>query len=385
MTDSRVPILDDVELKSSINSFFGKTNIYSHTIYLIILGLLILASVAMAVFKIPVFVQSRGIIRPSAELKQILAPVQGVITKINGAENQSVNQGDTILQLDAEKEKIQKKLIVKNIEQLKMQIIDLVQLTDSVNKFPLPVSGMYQVEYSLYQEKLKEIDLRTKMELADYERYITLFTEKYLSKREFEVSVLKYKTLQNEKKQLIYNQQNRWINERNEYILQESAMLKSLSEIDYFIENSVIKAPVSGILQGIRNRFLGEFCATGTALFKLIPDTNLMAELQIPPRDIGFIHPGQKVRLLVDSYDYKYWGILDATCASVSNDIEITGNQALFRVICELNKPTFLEYLGNRVYPGKGMTLTAQFFVTERTIWQLLRDEAYNGIAENKN
>lgn len=47
-----------------------------------------------------------------------------------------------------------------------------------------------------------------------------------------------------------------------------------------------------------------------------------------------------------------------------------------------------MEYKGNKVFPGKGMTLTAQFYVAERNVVQLITDEVYaliNERASNSN
>jgi multidrug resistance efflux pump len=378
MSGFNTPILEDPDLNSSLNGLFSNASVISHTIYLIIICLLAFVSVGMAIVHIPVYIQSRGIIRPSAEVNLILAPVQGIIREINVSENQYVTKGYTIISLESEKESLQKKLAVNDLTNVRLWLQDLKKITAGKNGTLILLTDKYRIELILLTEQLEHIDLRLSMAKADFERFQKLKDKNFISEKEFEESALKYKSLQAEKNQLMSEKQKQWINELTELKIRESTLIRQISEINFFIERSIITAPVSGIIQGIRNQYTGGYCSAGASLCNLIPDTGLVAELFITPKDIGFLSPGQSVRLLIDSYDYKYWGALQSECTSISKDIEIIENQALFRVVCELQSNPFLEYRNKRVIPGKGMTLTAQFLVTEKNVWQLLRDEAYN-------
>jgi membrane fusion protein, peptide pheromone/bacteriocin exporter len=388
MPDSTSHILNDPDLRNTVIGFSSKPRLFSHSIYLIIVGFLMLLSIGMAFFKIPVYIRTRGILRPSSEVNQILAPVQGIVDKIYVSENQLVNEGDPIIRLESEKENLQKGLIVAELNLLSEWVQDLITITDTNNVSFNLVTDKYQIDYQLYNEQIQNIDFKLDLAKTDYLRFQNLFNEKYISEKEFDESVLKYISLMTEKKLLITGKKKQWINELNEFKLKETGLVKQISEIGFFIDKSIITAPSSGIIQSIRTKYKGEFCSTGTLMCKLIPNTNLVAEIFIPPKDIGFIRRGQNVRLLIDSYDYKYWGGLKASCSSISEDVEIIENQALFRVICDLQPPACLEFRQKKVSPGKGMTLTAQFLVEEKNVWQLLWDDSFNLISiepEKKN
>jgi multidrug resistance efflux pump len=388
MPDSTSHILNDPDLKNNVIGLFSKSRLVSHSIYLIIVGFLMLLSIGMAIFKIPVYIRTRGILRPSSEVNQILTPVQGIVSEIYVNESQLVNKGDPIIRLESKKENLQKIVMVNELNLVRQWMHDIIEITDTNNSILNIVTDKYQIDYQLYNEQIINIDFKLNLANTDYRRFQNLFNEKYISDKEFDESVLRYKSLLTEKKQLITGKKKQWINELNEFKLKEAGLVKQISEIGFFIEKSTITAPISGIIQGIRTKYKGEFCSAGTKICKLIPNTNLVAEIFIPPKDIGFISPGQNVRLLIDSYDYKYWGGLKASCISISEDVEIIENQALFRVICGIQQPAYLEFRQKRVSPGKGMTLTAQFLVEEKNVWQLLWDDSYNMITkepERKN
>jgi len=382
MPDSFRKILPDPDLKNSINELFSRSSILSQTIYISILFLLAVLSVAMAFVNIPVYVRARGIIRPSMEIKQILAPVHGIISEINTIENQLIKKDQMIVQMESEKENLQINILVDELYTIRLWLADLsVLLSDDPGPKTL-CTEKYRIDSQLLTQQMHHLNLKIDRADKDYQRNKNLFDQKFISLKELEEHEYQCKSLMEEKKRLHSEKQKQWTNEQNEYVLKENSLVNEINGISFFLEKSVIRAPVAGIIQGIRNKYTGEYCAAGSIICRLIPDTGLVTEILISPKDIGFITPGQTVRLLIDSYDYRYWGALQARCTSISSDVEIIDNQALFRVLCSLQSPAFLEYHNSRVLPGTGMTLTAQFLVTEKNAWQLLRDEVYAIVAD---
>jgi HlyD family secretion protein len=385
MSSPRNHILNEPDLNNSLNTFFSSSKQLSQIIYLIILALLTTMAIGMAIVQIPVYIHTRGILRPANEVNQIIAPVSGIINEIKASENQFVSKGQAILILESAKEELYKSLLTDELELIHLWLKDLKELAANNNINPLLITDKYRIKFELYNQEITSIDLKLNLAESEYNKFRNLFEEEFISEKEYDEAFLKYKSLFNEKNKLVSENQMQITNELNEMILKESELRKKISEINYYLEKSVIRAPVSGIIQGIRNNYPGEYCSVGIDVCKLIPDTVLIAELYISPKDIGYISAGQYVRLLIDSYDYKYWGTMNAQCVSISEDIELIDNQALFRVICELTNTPWLEYRNARVKPGKGMTFTAQFLIMKRNLWQLLRDQAYNLVLQEKS
>jgi len=385
MANSNNRVFDDPELKISLNFLFSIVSRFSRILYLIIISFLIILAFGMVYFEIPVYIQARGIIRPIAEVNQIISPVQGIISDIKVNDNQHISRGQVIIQLESEKEVAQKKLIVNELNIVRSCISDLAVLTEINN----PTGGLqtekYQFDYQLYSQSLTDIDLKIDQAKTEYFRLENLFKEKYISKKEFEESVLKYNSLLVHRKQLVSEKHKQWINEIYDFRTKEKELVNQISELSFYLDKSIVTAPVSGIIQGIRSKYKGEYCSAGTTICNLIPDTGLVAIVYLPPKDIGNISSGQNLRLLIDSYDYKYWGALGAECTMISNDIEIIENQPFFRVSCNFQPFPRLEYRNIKVDPANGMTLTAQFLVAEKNLWQLLRDQAYYIVSKDRS
>jgi len=382
MHSENTPILEDINLKNSLNSFFRKPGFFSHILYFTIISILVITSVMMYFLRIPVYVETNGLIRPAAEVRQITAPLQGIIQSIYISENQFAVSGDTILRFDSDKEILQKTQIINEIDRVGEWLGDLEQILPGKYGNPVLSTQKYKIEYQLFRQEKNRIDIEKGFAEKNMNRLETLFGNQYVSKRDLEESQIKYKSLILEGSRLISEKSSQWNIEFNELVVRKTNLENQLIDLNFLIDKAIITAPVSGIIQGIRNKYTGEFCNTGNMLFTILPDTDLIAIVYLPPKDIGLIFQGQSVMLLIDSYDYKYWGTVSASCLNISKDIEIFDNQVLFRVECKMEKNAFLTFKGKKVKPSNGMTLKARFLVSEKNAWQLIKDSVYGLLTE---
>ena len=64
----------------------------------------------------------------------------------------------------------------------------------------------------------------------------------------------------------------------------------------------------------------------------LLPDgASLLAELFVPSRAIGFVEPGQRVRLMVDAFPYQRFGTLGGRVETVSQAV-LSPNEVIGKV-----------------------------------------------------
>lgn len=82
-----------------------------------------------------------------------------------------------------------------------------------------------------------------------------------------------------------------------------------------------LRAPVEGVVQQLAVHTLGGVVSPAQALMVVVPSQQeLIAEVMIPNKDIGFIYPGQVARIKVETFNFTRYGTLDATVAWVSAD-----------------------------------------------------------------
>lgn len=82
-----------------------------------------------------------------------------------------------------------------------------------------------------------------------------------------------------------------------------------------------LKAPQDGVVKDLATHTAGTVVTPGTILMTLVPLREpLRAEVWVSNQDIGFIRPGQKVKLKVSSFTFQKYGMVDGVVEQVGAD-----------------------------------------------------------------
>ena len=112
----------------------------------------------------------------------------------------------------------------------------------------------------------------------------------------------------------------------------------------------------------------------------IVPDdAKLYANVFAPTRAIGFVKPGQEVRLLFDAFPYQRFGSHRGTVAYVSKtiidprevDVPFQIDEPVYRVAILLSKQE-VNAFGEAVRLQPGMTLTANIVLEEQSFLEWL-------------
>lgn len=138
----------------------------------------------------------------------------------------------------------------------------------------------------------------------------------------------------------------------------------------------LVRAPVAGTLQGLTGLSAGAVASAGQSFGYVSPDAPLVVETYVASRDIGFVRPGQTVRLQIDAFPYTQWGLLDGRIREIAADATTNGAQAAFKVLVQPQAMALHLRNGATGTLRKGMTLTARFVVARRSLLQVLYEDA---------
>ncbi|RZL28184.1 MAG: HlyD family efflux transporter periplasmic adaptor subunit, partial [Pedobacter sp.] len=142
--------------------------------------------------------------------------------------------------------------------------------------------------------------------------------------------------------------------------------------------------PLTGTVQELKGIQPGSSISANEILGEISPDSGLIAETYVQPKDIGLLNIGTKARFQIDAYNYNQWGMATGKIISISSDVFMqNGGQPFFKVRCLLDKNSLNLKNGYVGKIKKGMTLQARFFVTRRTLFQLLYDKADDWLNPN--
>ena len=131
----------------------------------------------------------------------------------------------------------------------------------------------------------------------------------------------------------------------------------------------VLRAPVAGRVTALTAR-LGQGVSPQSQLMAIVPSgARLTAELAVPSAAMGFVKPGQEVRLALDAFPYQRFGTVKGRVRTVpSSTINAPASNgatiAVYPVIVDIEAPKIFAY-GRDEPLVAGMNLTARI-ITER-------------------
>ena len=130
-----------------------------------------------------------------------------------------------------------------------------------------------------------------------------------------------------------------------------------------------VRAPDEGTVQGVAFPNNGELIAPGETIFELLPaNSQLIAEVEFAPVDIGHIANGDAVTLKLDTFDARRYGDVKGKIVSISPNLVLDPNtgREFFRATVSLDQDTIGEGVWERNLRA-GMVATAEVITAERT------------------
>ena len=121
-------------------------------------------------------------------------------------------------------------------------------------------------------------------------------------------------------------------NKKNKYFQDTQAELNKVEEdlagIEqtvtqrrYQLENTIMKAPLKGVVKNIRITTRGGVLRAGEEVMQIVPlEDDLVIEAKLKPKDIAYVHPGMTVSIKIDAYDSAVYGTLPGELTFISAD-----------------------------------------------------------------
>lgn len=347
-------------------------------LYIIILSCIFFLILSLPFIHSDISIKSMGITRPVTERTEVKPIMTGIIDTIYFKEGEMVNKDAVILRLKDPNTK--GKLIMNNFEisQREQFIHDLSILTNSLD---LETSTINKLTAPLYKQQLAKFtnqkqDLEASIGKAKKELDINtpLAKDKIISGKEFYDIQINYQKLQSSYKAFVQEQLSIWQQELARYNLELSQYKQQLNIVNIDASYYLVKAPTSGIIQGINTRYQGGLLQANETLCTISPEGDLIGECYVPTRDIGLLKVGQPVRYQMEAFDYNYFGVLTGKVAAIDNDYTVINNTPVFKVRCNFDSTQIHLKNGFTGTLKKGLNFQARFIVARRSLWQLLYD-----------
>lgn len=365
-------------IDNSQESNFSKHTVRSKLIYSSVVLSIIGAICALPFISVDVGIRGQGMIRPVTEVMKIVSPVSANIVSMSVGENSYIKKGDVIAILDDTDIRDRLLFIQSRNELLDAYISD-------INLLKSNAARLSEFTPDLKTERYKRAGLEFRQQLLNYreaidqkkrslERETTLYEQGATSLLALEESQYLLQQEENKFKLLLEQQQNTWSLDAAAFQNEIEGLLSERLQLKNKRKMYEVFSPATGTLQNLNSLSANSFIYMNQVIAELSPDTTLIAEIYVPPNEIGLLKQKLPVRIQIDAFDQNQWGTIAGNIESISSDMILIENTPVFKVRCSINQ-TFLELSnGFKGQLKKGMTIQARFIISRRSLFQLLYD-----------
>lgn len=365
-------LLPNEWIENSIETYIYQHTTKSQVIYWVVLLAITATLVTLPFIYVDISVQGSGVVRPIAEKAEITSSVTEIVDSVFVREGEQVKKGDVILRFKTANSDYKISYQISRLNDCSAQLMDLAYLAkgEKPNTFSSPVR---QQEYIYFIRKKQELETALAQAEKEYMRNKTLFEKKVISEEEYDGYYFKLQNQRNELASLMQSQLSTWQADKNTYQNTYNEMNSSLKQEVKDKDMYIVRSPVAGTVDQFSGVYRGSSIQAGQTLAVISPDSTLCLEVYVTPRNIGFMSVGMPVKMQVESFNYNEWGTIPSKVKEISSDF-LTDSQgnSFYKVKCEIERD-YLQLKNGRVGKlKKGMTVSAHFMVSRRSLFDLL-------------
>jgi len=136
------------------------------------------------------------------------------------------------------------------------------------------------------------------------------------------------------------------------------------------VSKTQVKSPVRGRVQRLLANTVGGVVQPGKDIVEIVPlDDSLVLDARVQPRDIAFIHPGQKANVKFTAYDFSIYGGLEADVENISPDSVVDDKGNAYYVV---RVRTHLTGFNEKLPIIPGMTAEVDILTGQKTVLSYL-------------
>ena len=167
------------------------------------------------------------------------------------------------------------------------------------------------------------------------------------------------------------------LNEAQSNILQIDAEIEATIEtiptLEDRLERTVVRASMNAVVNRLLVNTIGGVVQPGSPMLELVPiDDELVVEVEISPKDIAYVIPGQRASIKLTAFDFAKFGALDGEVTKISAD-SISKEDGSIWYLCQVSVPVdTMTTLGKTIKIQTGMVAQVDIISGEKTVLQYL-------------
>ncbi|KFC79034.1 putative HlyD family secretion protein [Buttiauxella agrestis ATCC 33320] len=324
-----------------------------------------------------------GKVVPSSREQVLQSMDGGIVTEVLVHEGDKVEAGQIVARLDPTRSESN---VGESAARYRASLASSVRLNAEVNDSPLVFPDSLKAwpeliasETRLYKSRRAQLndsasDIQDALVSVNKELAITQRLAK--SGAASNVEVLRLQRQKSDLQLKITDLRSQYYVQAREALSKANAEVDMLSAIIKGREDSVsrmtVRSPMRGIVKNIQVTTIGGVIPPNGEMMEIVPvDDHLLIEARLSPRDIAFIHPGQRALVKVTAYDYAIYGGLEGEVETISPDTiqdKVKPEIVYYRVFIRTHQDYLVNKVGHHFSISPGMVATVDIKTGQKTI-----------------
>lgn len=364
----------------------SRTPLASWVVWALVLCLISLG-VWASIFELDEVTTGPGKVIPTSREQVIQSQEGGIVARLNVREGDLVEAGQVLASLDPTRLEA---TVEESASRMRAALASAARLRAEVTGKPLEFPAEVQedqdlvlTETALYhsrRESLRESSEGLQRALALVNQEIGLTEPLVARGAASDVELLRLRRqateLQNKltdlRTQYVVNAREE-LSRANAEVVEQQSVTRGRADT---LARSTIVSPVKGIVKNVEVTTVGGVIPPNGKLMEIVPlDDQLLIETRISPRDVAFLHPGQRAVVKVTAYDYHIYGGLEGEVVMISPDTiqdEVSPDVFYYRVYIRTDKDHLVNKAGATFAIFPGMVTTADIHTGSKTVMNYL-------------
>ena len=315
-------------------AFLENKSPYASLLLFLIVGIVSAFTYWTTTSEVNEITRGQGKVIPTDSLQVVQSLEGGILAELFVEQGQTVEKGQQLARLDVtafnaalRENMAQRDNLLATVARLEAEANDLdrIQFPDYISENR---QDLVESETRLFDSRRRNLEqsvehLNTSLALKNQELSITRpLAEKGVVSQ---VELLRLENAVNDtlsqlsRVQTDYNKEV--LTKRNEGKAKLEQIAQSIAAYQDKIRRATIVSPTMGAVNKIHFKTIGGVIRSSEPIIEIVPqESDLIVEADVLPKDIGFIHPGQKATVKLTAYDFSIYGGLTGVVEQISAD-----------------------------------------------------------------
>lgn len=360
-------------LKSSREFFLMKVPEELDVFFYSIVFFVVVALMIVIFGKIDDVVKVRGIVRTKENVSNVKNVIAGKITEISYEPGQKVCKGDELFKIDSTIFEAQKEnlLAVKKDLINKLEVVELLIQSFELEKNVIPHEEILAfTRFDSYLKSLNELKMNALIAQKLYQEEKEN-PKAMQSKKNVEMREIEFRLAETSVEKIRADFIRDLYLEKNQLDLEILKTEKELTALKNQYDFLVVRAPVDGFVQEVSSLNVGDYLSGNSVVLNIVPNDlkNFRVEIQIPPKDIGKIKVGLKVKYRLSAFPFFEYKGAEGVVTSIDPDIRgVESGNLFYSVYADIDRIEFENNRGEKFPIKVGLETDTRIVLETRNI-----------------